>query len=134
MNTLGTRCLLKALTYVGGLVLLVYGALYLDYPDWDIGISLVMSLTTLATAEWSTKVVWNHQWCWMPLAAFWSWLSVDGVYSAYWSVVRPEAMLREGQWLASLCLYSLCGIIWYRLVPIAAEIIDKKRGSKHESS
>jgi hypothetical protein len=132
MTILRTSYLLKALTYAGGLALLVYGALYLDYPDWDIGISVVMSLTTLASAEWVTMVIWTRQWRWMPFAVFWTWLAVDGVYWAYWSIVKPEAMLREGQWLASLCLYLLCGIIWYRLVPIAAEIIDKKRESKHE--
>ena len=25
-------------------------------------------------------------------------------------------MIREGQWLASFCLYALCGVIWYRVV------------------
>lgn len=116
---------LKGLTFGGGFALLLYGALFLDYPDWDIGLSIVMSTTTLATAEWSAMVVWTRQWRWMPLAAFWSWLSVDGVYWAYWSVVKPEVMIREGQWLASLCLYALCGVIWYRLVPIAAEGIER---------
>jgi uncharacterized membrane protein len=53
-------------------------------------------------------------------------LAVDGVYWAYWSVVRQEAMIREGQWLASLCLYALCGIIWYRVVPMAAELVERR--------
>ena len=53
---------LKGLTFLVGLGLLLAGALWLDYPDWDIGICLVMAFTTLATAEWSTKVVWTLQW------------------------------------------------------------------------
>lgn len=106
-----------------GLALLLAGSVCLDYPDWDVGICFVMALTTLATAEWATMVVWTRKWAWMPLAAFWAWLSVDGVYWAYWSVVRPEVMIREGQWLASLCLYALCGVIWYRLVPLIASAV-----------
>jgi uncharacterized membrane protein len=55
---------------------------------------------------------------------------VDGVYWAYWSYVNPAAMIREGQWLASLCLYALCGVIWYRLVPMAAEFLDQRANAK----
>lgn len=112
---------LKLATFVIGLGALLYGALFLDYPDWDVGVSLVMSLTTLATAEWSAAALWERRWRWLPLAAFWTWLSVDGVYWAYWSLVRPEVMIREGQWPTSLCLYALCGVIWYRLVPMVAD-------------
>ena len=113
---------LKLLTFVIGLALLIAGALYLDYPDWDIGVSIVMAFATLASAEWVASVLCRGRWRWLPLALFWTWLSVDGVYWAYWSIVRPEAMIREGQWQTSLCLYALCGIIWYRFVPMAAEI------------
>ncbi len=112
---------LKGMSFAVGLGLLIAGALTQDYPDWDLGVSLVMALSTLATAEWVASVVWQRRWAWLPLAAFWTWLSVDGVYWAYWSIVRPEVMIREGQWLASLCLYLLCGIIWYRLVPLMAK-------------
>ena len=124
------RICLKGLSFLLGLASLLYGALYLDYIDWDVGISFVMGLITLATAEWVTMVVWTRQWRWLPLAAFWTWLSVDGVYWAYWSIVKPEVMIREGQWLASLCLYALCGVIWYRLVPVTAELLMKYTDEK----
>lgn len=124
------RLYLKGLSFLLGLASLLYGAIYLDYIDWDVGISFVMGLITLATAEWVTMVVWTRQWRWLPLAAFGTWLSVDGVYWAYWSIVKPEAMIREGQWLASLCLYALCGVIWYRLVPVAAELLSKYTDEK----
>ena len=124
------RIYFKGLSFLVGLALLLYGALYLDYVDWDVGLCFVMGLTTLATAEWVVMVVWNRQWRSMPLAAFWTWLSVDGVYWAYWSTVKPEVMIREGQWLASLCLYALCGVIWYRLVPVAAELFNKNMRGK----
>jgi hypothetical protein len=124
-NSISVAVVLKAITFLVGLGLLLAGAVWLEYPDWDIGICFVMALTTLATAEWSTQVLWKGSWQWLPLASFWTWLSVDGVYWAYWSIVKPEVMIREGQWLASLCLYALCGIIWYRLVPMVAERIEK---------
>lgn len=118
---------LKLSTFAIGLAMLIGGALYLDYPDWDIGISLVMAFATFASAEWVASVLWQGRWRWLPLAFFWTWLSVDGVYWAYWSIVRPETMIREGQWQTSLCLYALCGIIWYRLVPMAAEMFANFR-------
>lgn len=124
-NSISVAVVLKAITFLVGLGLLLAGAVWLEYPDWDIGICFVMALTTLATAEWSAQVIWKGRWQWLPLASFWTWLSVDGVYWAYWSIVKPEVMIREGQWLASLCLYALCGIIWYRLVPMVAERIEK---------
>ena len=92
----GLHLWLKLSTFGIGLGLLLYGAWYLDYPNWDTGVSLVMAFTTLATAEWSTSVVWERRWRWIPLVVFLTWLSVDGVYWAYWSVVRPAAMIREG--------------------------------------
>lgn len=123
---LTTPMKLKLLSFLVGLGLLIAGALWLDYPDWDIGISLVMAITTFLTAQWSVSVLWERRWKWLALAVFWTWLSVDGAYWAYWSYMRPGAMLREGQWLASLCLYALCGVIWYRLVPMAAEFWDDR--------
>ena len=117
--------LLKLGSFLIGLSLLLWGAVYHDYPDWDIGISLIMALTTFATAEWSVGTIWQMRWKWIPLAIFWCWLSVDGVYWAYWAVVKPEAMIREGQWLASLCLYLLCGVIWHRITPAIAALIGK---------
>jgi hypothetical protein len=124
-NSISLAVVLKAISFLVGLGLLLAGAVWLGYPDWDIGICFVMALTTLATAEWSIQVLWQRRWQWIPLAIFWTWLSVDGVYWAYWSIVKPEVMIREGQWLASLCLYALCGIIWYRLVPMMAVRIQQ---------
>jgi hypothetical protein len=124
------QVLLTGLSFLAGLAALLYGALYLDYPDWDVGISLVMAFTTLATARWSIGILWKRQWRLMLLAVFFAWLSVDGVYWGYWSLVRPEVMIREGQWMASLCLYLLCGVIWYRLVPLVSNAVNSEKGSE----
>jgi hypothetical protein len=127
---LTTASKLKILSFLAGLGLLTAGALLLDYPDWDIGISFLMASSTFATAEWTTSVLWERRWMWLLVALFCAWLSVDGVYWAYWSYVNPAAMIREGQWLASLCLYALCGVIWYRLLPMAAEFLDQRANAK----
>ena len=127
---LTTAFKLKLLSFLAGLCLLIAGALWLDYLDWDIGISILMATSTFATAEWAISVLWERRWRWLLLALFCAWLSVDGVYWAYWSYVNPAAMIREGQWLVSLYLYALCGVIWYRLLPMAAEFLDQRANAK----
>lgn len=117
------QVLLTGLSFLVGLWALLYGALYLDYPDWHVGICLVRALTTLATARWSIGVLWKRQWRSIPLAVFFAWMSVDGVYWGYWSLVRPEVMIRDGQWMASLCLYLLCGGVWYRFVRLVTPLL-----------
>lgn len=44
MSRTALQRVLKLATFVVGLGALLYGALFLDYPDWDVGVSLVMSL------------------------------------------------------------------------------------------
>lgn len=110
-----SKRLTKNLTFAMGLGFLIYGALFLAYPDWDIGVSLLMAGITYFTADWVVDVIRRRDYPKWPLAVFYTWLAVDGSYWAYWSVVRPEVMIREGQWLASLCMYLLCGVIWQGL-------------------
>jgi hypothetical protein len=38
-------------TFAIGLGWLLWGALFLDYPDWDIGLSLLMAASTYVTAD-----------------------------------------------------------------------------------
>lgn len=102
----------KNTTFVIGLAWLIYGAVYFEYPDWDILISLLMSLSTYLTADRLIMAIKQKSY---PAVALWSvgaWWSIDGVYWVYWSLVDKTAMLREGQWGMSLCLYLLCGMVW----------------------
>jgi hypothetical protein len=103
----------KNVTFAIGLLLLIIGALTLDYPDWDIGVSVVMAGTTYLTAEYAVLSIYNFDVKRFPASIFFTWLSVDGVYWLYHSLAG-NLMIREGQWPASLCLYLLCGIIWTR--------------------
>jgi len=59
---LTTATTLKAVTLVIGLASLLVGALWYDYPDWDVGVSVLMAFATPATAEWSTSVIWQRRW------------------------------------------------------------------------
>jgi hypothetical protein len=113
----------KLATFTAGLALLIVGARTYQYPDWDVGISVLMATLTYLTAPWATRVIWTGRWRMTPLAAFWAWLSVDGV-CWWWNAGSVTNMMRDANALASLPLYGLCGAIWlYRgsLKDMAAE-------------
>jgi hypothetical protein len=121
-------------TFAIGLVWLLYGAAFFDYPDWDYGVSLLMALSTLLTAEWVVST-------WMDrgrkrlslrfvlLASLAIWWAVDGSYTLYWSLVNPDVMIREGQWPMSLCLYLLAGFTW-RADPSAVLALLRRLASR----
>ena len=102
----------KLTTFTMGLSWLLYGALVLNYTDWDMGISFLMAISTFFTADPWIRAIKRKDY---PKIVFWSvgaWWSIDGVYWLYWSLRDKSSMLREGQWAASLCLYLLCGLVW----------------------
>lgn len=101
---------MKLLTFSIGLAWLIYGALFFDYPDWDIGVSLVMAASTYLFAE----AFWNNlmKLKLTVLDIVGCWWCVDGAYAVYWSIVDSSVMIRTGQWLMSLCLFLLCGACW----------------------
>jgi hypothetical protein len=115
----------KLATLAIGIGLLIFGAYYEQSPDWDVGISILMAVLTYLTAPWSMRVLLERRWKWMPLAAFWTWLSVDGVYWAYNFALPDIVDWREANFLASLSLYGICGVIWIyigSLRDLAAEL------------
>lgn len=102
----------KNVTFAIGFAWLIYGAIYFGYPDWDIPVSFLMAFSTYLTADRFILAIKQKSY---PAVALWSlgaWWSIDGVYWVYWSLVDKTAMLREGQWGMSLCLYLLCGMVW----------------------
>lgn len=108
----------KPATFAIGLAWLLWGAAYLDYPDWDYGLSLLMAGSTYLSAQWAVSVWMERRYRHWPAAALLAWWCVDGSYWLYWSLFNPAVMIREGQWPMSLCLFLLCGFIW-RLDPLA---------------
>jgi uncharacterized membrane protein (UPF0136 family) len=105
----------KLVTLFIGLMLLVVGSLYYQAPDWDIPISFIMSLFAYLTASWSMRVVVERQWKKFPLMLFYTWFSVDGCYWLYWHFKDPAALalMRDVNFLASLSLYGMCGLVWF---------------------
>ena len=82
----------KLFTLTCGIALLIAGSYWQPAPDWDIPISLIMSVGTYFCAPVSTRIVARRRWKLLPLALFLLWLCVDGVYWAYWSWRNPEAL------------------------------------------
>lgn len=109
------RLILKNVTFAIGLAWLIYGALNYQLQDWDLGVSLVMAFFTYCTADLTIRILRNRQYKLFPVAVLLTWLSTDLCYTAYWMIVDESRMLRGEQWLPSLCLYLLCGVIWSSL-------------------
>lgn len=98
-----------------GVAILVAGAFYYRAPDWDVPISFIMAVLAYLTAPWSLRVLIERRWRRFPLMLFLTWFTVDGSYWLYWSQKSPEALalMRDANFLASLCLYAICGLGWY---------------------
>jgi hypothetical protein len=101
----------KLTSFTVGLGLLLAGAWHYRLPDWDVGVSVVMAVLTYLTAPWSVRALWERRWRRLPLAIFYGWLSVDGAYWA-WHTLVGNQMLRADQWPTSLCLWLICGFLW----------------------
>ena len=95
--------------------LLIAGAFYYEAPDWDIPISLIMASLAYLTAPWSLRVVVECRWRAFPAMLFATWFTVDGCYWLYWRYKNPVALelMRDANFLASLALYGMCGLVWY---------------------
>lgn len=120
---------LKNITFAIGLAWLIYGGLTYQIVDWDIGVSLVMAGFTYATADWVVGVVRRLEYRQWPKAAFLTWWAVQGCYSAYWMLMGHQERRVPGQWVTSLCLYLLCGVIWSAL-PTPREALDLFRSKR----
>jgi hypothetical protein len=116
----------KLLTFTAGLGLLLVGADYYSAPDWDYPISFIMATLTYLTAPWSASVVMARNWKMVPLVLLFYYFSVDGCYWLYWQAVKPAALvMREANFLASSCLYWLCGFIWLHNGPLKGLLVLK---------
>ena len=105
----------KLFTLFCGIGLLIIGSFVMPAIDWDIPISFIMGLATYIFAPITARSLFRRYWKWLPLGVFGAWLSIDGVYWAYWAWRNPVALdtMRSIQWQASSCLYGLCACLWY---------------------
>ena len=102
----------KLVTLAFGINALVWGSIMEKSPDWDITVSVLMALITYLTAPWVMRVLLEHEWHKAPLALFWTWLSVVGIYWAYNWALPDIAGWRGANFPASLSLYMMCGVLW----------------------
>ena len=60
---------------------------------------------------------------------FYTWFTVDGCYFLYWYFKNPIALeqMREANFLASLSLYFMCGLVWYYQGTLKEFVSDAKR-------
>ena len=105
----------KLATLSLGIMLLVLGSFYYQAPDWDIPISFIMAFFAYLTASWSLHVIVERRWGYFLVMLFFTWFTVDGCYALYWYFKDPVtlAYMREVNFLASLSLYWMCGLVWY---------------------
>ena len=104
----------KLATLAIGIALLVWGSFHYEAPDWDIPISVIMAALAYLAAPWSLRVILERRWRQWPAMLFATWFTVDGSYWLYWRYNDPVALelMREVNFLASLSLYGMCGVIW----------------------
>jgi hypothetical protein len=108
----------KLVTFGIGMLWLLYGAVYFDISDWDIGISLIMGVLTYVFAPWSVITIYNsirfRPKAWtsrVVVALIPAMFTVDWVYWLYHSIVGNQ-MLRWENFKVSMTLYFICGIFW----------------------
>lgn len=114
VNVIEYRRPWKLGTLAIGVGLLVWGSSYYHAPDWDIPISFIMAILAYLTAPWCLRVIVERKWTLWPAMLLTTWFSVDGCYWIYWHFKDPVALelMREVNFLASLSLYGMCGVIW----------------------
>ncbi len=105
----------KIFTFCTGLFLLIWGSFHYVAPDWDVPISLIMAFFAYLSAGWSMHVMIERRWRDFPMMIFATWWTVDGCYSLYWYFRNPAVLdlMREANAPASLCLYWMCGLVWF---------------------
>ena len=52
----------KLFSLAVGVALLIAGAFYYEFPDWDVPISVIMAALAYLTAPWSMRVILERQW------------------------------------------------------------------------
>jgi hypothetical protein len=122
----------KLATLILGIILLLIGSAVMPAPDWDVGVSLIMAILTYLTAPWFIYVIRRMNWKMIPLALFLAWLSIDGCYWLYWTMVNPGALfMRSANAFASTFLYLLMGMVWMysgSLLELLNETMKSLRG------
>jgi len=108
----------KLVTFCIAMSWLLYGAIFYDIKDWDIGVTLLMGGLTYLMAPWSVYIILsairyrNNYWYLQIIAALVAGLFVvDWVYMAYHTLVGNHTY-RDANFYASAPLYFMAGAVW----------------------
>ncbi len=108
----------KLLTFTIAMTWLLYGALFYEIGDWDVGVTLIMGILTYVLAPWSVHLIWtaihhrpSNWYVYILIAMTCALFVVDWVYILYHTVVG-NPIYRAANFNASLPLYFLAGTFW----------------------
>ena len=108
----------KLITFSIAMSWLLYGALFYNISDWDIGVTLLMGGLTYLMAPWSVYIILSairyrsKFWYLHIITALVAGLFVvDWVYMAYHTLVGNQTY-RDANFYASAPLYFIAGAVW----------------------
>ena len=108
----------KLITFCIAMSCLLYGALFFDVADWDVGITLLMGGLTYLTAPWSVHIILSSiryrpkNWLLHITAALLLGLCVvDWAYMLYHEWAGNQTF-RKANLYASSPLYLMAGVVW----------------------
>ena len=108
----------KIVTFCIAMSWLLYGAVFYDIADWDVGITLLMGGLTYLMAPWSVYILFSavryrpKYWIFHVAAAVLAGLFVvDFVYMGYHTLVGNQTF-RDANFYASAPLYLMAGAVW----------------------
>jgi len=80
--------------------------------DWDYPVSFIMGIWAYVFAPWTVRAIVYRRWRAIPLALFFAWAGIDGVYSLYWWCRGFDALhlFRWANAAYSSPLYILLGL------------------------
>lgn len=108
----------KLITFSLGMMFLFYGALFFNYPDWDIGVSIIMGsltylLSPLSISFFIKSIKYKEKnWFLVVLLCIVTELFVvDWSYMAWHTLMKNET-IREGNFITSSFMYIAMGFFW----------------------
>ncbi len=107
-------CPLRLMSLVVGIGILIAGSIWTPSIDWDVPLCFVMGLPAYVLAPWAFRQMYYLRWKWIPLAGFAMWFVIDGVYSAYWTLVGFDslAIFRPANFFYCIWLFWISGFVW----------------------
>lgn len=117
----------RIFTLTVGLALLILGIDYYDAPDWDLGVSLLMGLTTYVVMPQFDRFIRGPEKNWLVAACIAS-VAVDTTYGLYWDYMENHVASQMVNYPASLSLFLMCWFVWC----VIPEIVTLRLRQAHD--